>query len=251
MHVTSQARLRASLPVIATVAATLSCTSVPSEVVSLSSAVEERIVATQVSHEAFVSQYFAASRTRIEDFLQYRWIPAFLEDYVRRADLMTQLAQPAALDSLDTVQLRSELERLPIRGPQQTDVVGAVNRALGDAKRGETVLLFAEAGFEEIARQRRELLDPIDRQEETALEQLLANYAELLSMQKTVTEFLTSIREVKEMEESVLKQLKLQEERDRIVHGAIDLNDDIAKILTKGEKASETIEQLKDLLEGR
>jgi hypothetical protein len=243
-------RISAAVALLALVLC-ISCTSVPQEVVELSVAVEERIVATQTSHEAFVSRYFDASRARIEDFLQYRWIPEFLADFVRSAELIDRLYNVEVLDSLETARLVAELKQVPIQRAHQDEVVGAVNRALGDSVRGDTVLLFAQAALDEIEAQRRELLTPFDQREATALAELRANYNELMSMQKTVSEFLKSVRETKELEESVLKRLRLQDERDQILKGAIEFNDKVANAIDRGESAADALEKLDEVLRSK
>src|SRR2546423_5298800 len=68
-----------------------SCIRIPPQAVILSRTVGERLPDLQASHEAFVSAYFQLSRARVEDFLDQRWIPTFLGNFVHDADLMQKL----------------------------------------------------------------------------------------------------------------------------------------------------------------
>jgi len=72
-----------------------------------------------------------------------------------------------------------------------------------------------------------------------------------MSMQKTVSEFLKSVRETKELEESVLKRLRLQDERDQILKGAIEFNDKVANAIDRGESAADALEKLDEVLRSK
>lgn len=241
-------RIRTAVPMLLAAFALASCTKVPREVVELSLAVEDRITVTQASHEAFVAETFATSRARIEDFLQYRWIPVFLEDYVRRSDIVAMISSPEPFDSTNAARLSEELQKLNLAAADRDAVTRAVKNAFGDTERGLTMLDFADAAIEQINLQRRELMTPLASLERKSLEELRANYAELMSMQKTITQFLQSIREVKELEERTLSRLGLMDERDKILRGAVDLNDEIVSAIETAENASTAMEKVKGTL---
>ena len=76
---------------LATSAMTSSCVRVLPQAVILSRTVGERLPDIQASHEAFVSAYFEVYRQRVQDFLDERWIPTFLGNFVADSQLMEKL----------------------------------------------------------------------------------------------------------------------------------------------------------------
>ena len=190
---------------------------VPPQTVELSRAIGERVSANQASHEAFVAEYFASSRGRVEDFLQHRWIPEFLATFTRDAELMSLLEDPS----------------------------------LGDDERGQIVLEFAEAAVVEIERRRRELLAPLDALEAEALRELRAGYTDLHAMNVSVTGYLESIHEVSEMQEDVLRRLRLQRARDDALEQVTEVNRVLERTLEGAGEAEEILRRVRDLFDRR
>ncbi len=180
----------------------IACTPpVPPQSVALSEAVGERISVTQASHEAFLAQYFASSRARVEDFLQQRWIPRFLANFTADSQLMEALTDSALV------------------GPS------------ADQERGALVLDFASAAIAEIEDQRRSLLRPIDRLEREALAELRASYADLQAMNASITAYLASTQKISETQDDVLRRLHLLQSRDAALEKAVRLSDRIDRVL--------------------
>jgi hypothetical protein len=227
----------------------VACASVPKESVELSMAVGEGIKGMQVSHEAFVQEYFRLSRDRVEDFLVNRWLPEFLETFVRDSKIMEMLDQPAPLPPDDVARLRAEVAGISrLSDAQQTEVVLAVQRAMGDADRGALAIEFAQAAMDAIETQRNELLAPIKNQETRALRELRAAYAQLLSMQDAITAQLQSVNDVQVQQDEVLARLGALEARDAALQSAVQLNDQIVGLLSNSGSAMETVDQIKDVV---
>ena len=209
-------------------------------------AVGERIAATETSHMAFVAAYFDVSRARIDDFIEYRWTPEFLETFVRDAKLAELLAQPHPFDEEDITRLKVEFQRAGI--DRLADAVGATERALGDAERGAVTLEFARAAWTAISERRRELKAPLNAMEAEALDALRANYAQLSTMNGSVTGHLQSLVEVSEMQRDVLHRLQLQEERDEILAGVTRASRLVEQALAGARSAEEVLEELREVL---
>ncbi len=226
------------------------CASVSPESVELSVVVGERITDMQVVHEALVQEYFRLSRERVEDFLNNRWMPQFLENFVRDASIMDLLEAPSPLPEEDLDRFREELARSFQLPPERVEAaVLAVRRALGDAERGELVLEFADAAMVEIRAQRAQLLDPIDAQEEKVLRELRAAYTELRAAQNAVTDHLRSVQDVQVEQDAVLQRLDLLRVRDKAIESAVAVNDRIVSLLSQGGDPQETVNKILEVVQ--
>lgn len=236
-------------PVLILLIVTLnSCVRVPSQAVVLSRTVGERLPELQASHEAFVSAYFQLSRERVEDFLDQRWIPMFLGNFVERANLMQRLQNVQPFTPEQNNRLQASLQQAGIPADDQLKIVRAVDSAFGDPDRGKQVLLFSEAALKQIEIKRKSLLTPIDEQERQSLEALRKVYAQVEQAQGTVTAHLSSIQKVTQEQDQVLARLGVLKERDAIVQKALDTNQEIMGILDAGKDAEQTVQELEGLL---
>ena len=197
-------------------AAAPGCVSVPQETAELSQFVGQRLVQIEASHERFVRAYFRLSRERVEEFLETRWVPEFLETFVVEADLAGELSAPG----------------------------------LTDAERGRITLDFATVALEQIRLQRRQLLDPLNRLEAEAVRELRAAYAELSQAQGTLTAFIQSTHGLTVEQDAVLRRLELLEARDRVLDDAARLSEEIVRLTERGEDVEEILRRLREELPG-
>jgi hypothetical protein len=222
------------------------CARVPPQAVILSRTVGERLPDIQASHEAFVSAYFEVSRQRVQDFLDERWIPIFLGNFVADSQLMEKLESVKHFTDQENARLQTKLQGAGISGDEQAKVIKAVNDALGDPDRGKLVLLFSDSALKQIELKRKALLDPIDAQERATLNELRQNYAQIEQAQSTVTAHLSSIQKVTNEQDQVMARLGLLKTRDEIIDKALASNQEIMSILNGGEDAATTIKKLTD-----
>lgn len=225
------------------------CASIPREAIELSEVASRRVADTQAAHETLVQSYFQLSRDRIEDFLQYRWTPAFLATFVSDAGLMDSLLNPSVLSEAQRQRLRRDLARMVSLRDQPLDrTIEAVNSAFADPERGQIVLEFAEAAIRQIERQRRELLVPIDSLERLLLNELRANYAEMMGIQSAISAYLRSAHDVQAGQEEVLRRLNLLRARDRLVADAITLNESVVTMTDQAGEAEHVLRTIREKL---
>jgi regulator of sigma D len=186
------------------------CASVPPEAAELSRIAGQRVAALQAAHEAAITSYFELSRQRVEDFLDNRWVPQFLADFVPSSGL---------LQMMDT------------------------SRA-----KGQMLLQFSQAAIQQIELQRASLIEPLEAMERQTLRELRQSYAELNQIQSSLTAFVTSAQKVKATEDNVLKRLSLLSARDSAVNKAVSLNDKVVRLTASTDKATDIIKKLQDEL---
>jgi hypothetical protein len=239
-------RISITLLLSATVFTTSGCVRVPPQAVILSRTVGERLPDIQASHEAFVSAYFEVSRQRVQDFLDERWIPTFLGNFVADSQLMEKLEGVKHFTDQENARLQTKLQGAGISGDEQDKIIKAVNDAFGDPDRGKLVLFFSDSALRQIELKRKALLDPIDTQERATLNELRQNYAQIEQAQSTVTAHLSSIQKVTNEQDQVMARLGLLKSRDEIVNKALAANQEIMSILNSGQDAETTLKQLTD-----
>ena len=218
------------------------CVRVPEQAVVLSNVVGERIGDMQASHEKFVAAYFQLTRERLEDFITQRWVPTFLGNFVKEAQLIKELVEAQSLTDKE-VQLLTEA----LQGAQISDVdqvISAVQSAFADPERGQIVLEFSEGALKQIELKRKSLIDPINAFEAKTLDELRKAYSQLKQAQSTVTGHLSSIKEVTDAQDKILERLGLTRQRDSIIQSAIDANEKVTSIIDAGKDAAATVSSL-------
>jgi hypothetical protein len=223
------------------------CATVPKESVELSILVGQRLTAVENSHRGFVSEYFRVSRQRVEDYIQYRWTPDFLEHFVEDSGILRDLENPAVLSEAQRARLRTELEGIADRTDPET-VTRAVERALGDRVRGEAMLNFARAAMERVEETRQELIRPLDALEARTLEEIRSSYTDLRVMQTTLTTHLQSIRHVTAEQDTMVARLGMLGRRDQAIRTAVQVNQEVLRAIDQTKKAEDVIEKLRQIL---
>ncbi|MDD9965291.1 MAG: hypothetical protein OXR73_03635 [Myxococcales bacterium] len=186
--------------------------SVPQETAILSTTVGRQISALHASQEAWIRAYYDLSRRRVDDFIARRWTPVFMENFVADSQVLAKVAEPGA--------------------------------------NAEQIMLeFAQAGQDEIERQRASLLAPLNRQEAKALRSLDQVYAQLSQMQSTVTAYIQTAHDVQAEQDRVAERFGLLEAKNDLVDKAIETSDQITAILEAGDDPKEALSRLKTLFD--
>ncbi len=193
------------------------CATVPNEAILLSEAIGDDLNAVHASYAALVRTHFASLRQQVNAFIDTRWTPTYLREFIASGDLV---ALATAKDP--TVVL---------------DGVGA----------------WAGVAVEEIEGKRHELLDPLDRDEQSLLASVDDAFARLSQANATVTAHLRSLRHVKEAEDQALQALRLKDLRDSVTVKLAETSERTAKALQELEKATGDVrgatERKQELLE--
>jgi len=243
-HFRGFTRLIAALPLVVILSC---CVSVPKEAVLLSEAVGQRIVAIQTAHEALVLDYFQRSRNTIDQFIQEKYTPQFMSNFVSQSGLMGLLIDPTVLSDQQELRLRDELlQRGSFSESELDQILLAVNSGTGDAERGQIIIEFATAAQEQINAQRTEMIAKVDQAERTLLKELRSNYAELFQIQSEVTAHIRSAHKVVDAQDNLLRRLNLMEKRDQIIDQAVDFNERITSVVESSQEVGALIEQFKE-----
>lgn len=214
-------RLRCILLLVTVVSALVvgGCATVPKEVIQLSYTVGQDIDAVHSSYRDLIRKHFDGLRTQTTTFLETRWMPAYLGDFIKNGDLVAMAKDP--------------------------DPVKAY----------EGVSVWVEVAIGEIERKKRELLMPIDRDEKALLASVDESFARLIRANATITAHLNSIRKLQEVQDEVLRSLRLADLRDDINKRLVEASEKAEFALTKVEGVKTKVDELstkkKELLEKR
>ncbi|MEK7315653.1 MAG: hypothetical protein AAB011_05695 [Candidatus Eisenbacteria bacterium] len=197
-------------------AAAVGCASVPKESILLSQTIGDDLRAVHTSYTSLIRTHFASLRERSNTFLDTRWTPTYLREFIRDGELVALATDPDPVQVLEGV---------------------------GD---------WAEIAITEIESKRREILDPIDQDERALLASVDDAFGRLAQANAAVTAHLRSIRRVKESEDEALQSLRLRELRDSVTVHLAGASARTAKVIEELGKASgeirDTAERKEELL---
>ena len=177
------------------------CASVPREVVELSYTVGRDLSAVHQTYRTLIERYFDLQRSQINTFIDMRWRPVYLQNFIKEGDL---------------VGLATE------RDP---------NLVL------EGVGVWVEVAIEEIEAKRSELIVPLDRLEQVLLRSVDEAFGQLVRANSLVTAHLNSLRKVQEVQDEVLGILNVKDIRDAINDGLIKASEITESAIRRTEEA--------------
>lgn len=165
-----------------------SCAEVPKEVPELSMTVGVDIAAMQSSHRQIVRALFKELRQQRENYLQYEWTPEFIKTMI----VDGKLREIAAGDTVWN-EIKEDFED-PIPGKEENQLLTSINA-------------WSTATIEEIQSKRNDLMKPLDDEEVNLLAAIDDGYSNMLAANAQITGFLTSLRNVEEMQDGFLDKL--------------------------------------------
>lgn len=184
------------------------CATVPKEVVQLSYTVGQDIDAIHSSYRMLIQKHFDDLRAQTTTFLETRWMPTYLADWIKNGELVPMAQNPEP------------------------------------AKAFEGVSAWVEVAIEDIEKEKKELLTPINKDEKALLAYVDDAFARLIRANATITAHLNSIRKVQEVQDEALQALKIKDLRDQINQRLVDASEKAAAALPKIEGAKLMIKQL-------
>lgn len=186
------------------------CASVPKEVVELSYLMGEDIEAVHLSYKNLIRTHYQKLREHALTVLEDKWVPQFLEDFINRTNLIQEVQNPDKVEVLDFVQI------------------------------------WAEEAIYQIENKKKELINPINKDERELIESVDAAFANMIRANATITSHLNSIRAVKEIEDEVLDRMGVKELRDSVNAQLVKSSDNLQQALEKLEKFEQDIKEIKE-----
>lgn len=215
------------------------CATVGPASVKLSSETAARSAELGTLHQELVRNYFASERQRVETFLKEKWEPQYLRNLLGMSGIMSDLKKSMSFDEAKRNELKAALELYldddseapkvvnevtaaltKTRGDEPTEVRKILNKfvpdeqlesatahlaaLLGTHEPALLIVEFARDAHEEMAKQREEMLAPIDIAEKQVLAELTASYTTLARAQGTITARLEAASRAREQQDKLL-----------------------------------------------
>jgi hypothetical protein len=204
--------------IISVVAATIlsSCVSIPKETISLSKVLGSDLVILHNSHRSVMKLFYGKIKEDIDVFIDDVYSP-FVIHYVLKIELEKH--------KKGEVSLYTSIENAgKIGGKAET------NDAL------TTMLEFQEAVNKQIQAKRKELLNPIIKQEQEIISNMNKSYENVIYANSTITSYLTSVRKVKESHQEALSIVGLQGFDTKVTSTLVKASELINDAVEKGKE---------------
>ena len=220
---------RRALGVLCLIFGLQACASVPPEVVELSALNGRDLVAVQSSYQTLIHEFYNQLRARRIDYLENTWTPAYIKDWIKEGKLREVAAGKVVWS--DTAGSDG----------------GFVRSSTVDDKEGmllDTIHGWADAAVFDIGAKRKQLLDPLDKEETNLRKEVGLAFANLIRANAVTTAYLNSLVEVKEAQDQMLEAFDLKETRDNINSALIQASDTAAEGLDKIKEADDMVDSL-------
>jgi hypothetical protein len=181
------------------------CATIPKETVELSYAIGQDLDALHASYTNLIHQRFDNLRSQTTDFLDKKWTPTYLGNFIKRGKLIS-LAQ-------------------------DTDPVKAF----------DGVSTWAEIAVKAIENKKKELISPINADEQNILKSIDDAFARITRANAAITAQLNSVRKVQEVQDDALKALNLKDLRDQINSQLISASNRSVSAIEQVAKAEKII----------
>lgn len=221
------------------------CVSSPPQTIELADVVAEQSAALERSHRDLVRSYFDELEANIDDFIDNEWTPDFLSRAVASEQVQAELEDVQAGLAIDPDHLRGAIqESLEFSILEADLVVRALENAQFDyrVQFGEIMIAFSEAALREINTIRRELKEPLRKNQRELLAALDEGYANLRQGQASVRAHLASVANLVQEQDAVLAKLNLIEQRNIAMDGIISASDAAADAAERVEDLSSRVE---------
>jgi len=194
----------------------VSCVSIPKETVKLSKVLGNDLVILHNSHRNIVELYYEKIEGDINTFVDEVYSP-FVIHYVLKVELdKYKKGEPSLFGSIENAG----------KTEGKTEADEALN----------TMLEFQEAANAQIKAKKKELLDPIVKQESQIISNINKSYENAIYANSTITGYLESIRKVKESQQDALSIVGLQGTDTLMINTLIQVSELVNSAVKKGKE---------------
>lgn len=186
------------------------CATVPKETVELSYALGQDIDAIHASYRSLIHKHFENLRSETDAFITNQWKPNYVSRFIKKGNLVLLASNQDSVQAF------------------------------------EGVNAWVDIAIETIEKKRKELMTPINKDEEATLSAVDDAFARIRRANETITAHLNSIRKVQEVQDNALKALNVKELRDQINNQLIKASINAQSAIEKVAKADMAVKETED-----
>ncbi len=205
------------------------CAHVPAEAVKLSYQVGQDLPRLHESYDNLIHERFEDFRARRKAYLEEVWAPDFLSRWIEKGRLV-DIAKGTIVWSFDTASFIK-----PTPGNEKMQLLTTINE-------------WSAQAVGKIEKKRKELLDPLDRDEKELRRQVQEAFTRVMQANAYITAHLQSLRNVEEAQDEALKALGIKDLRDSINKALAKASDEAAAGLDKVRKADGLVDKAKEAM---
>lgn len=211
------------------------CVSIPKETVTLSRTLGNDLKVLQNSHQNLVHLYYGKIRSDIDSFVEQVYAPYIIHHTLK----VDQTNFKAGNESLfGSIKIAGEKD-----GEKETR----------DAM--QLMIEFQDAIRIDIEKERKELMDPIIKEEANIISAINQSYHQTIIANSTITEYLMSIRKIKDTQQQALSLTGVANLDSLITNSLIKVSEEVNSAVKigktidiKSEDASVQLEKVKNQL---
>ncbi len=193
-----------------------SCANVSPEAVQLSGELTSMIRTAEVSHLALLDRYIAERKKRADDFLEYKWIPKFLET-----------------------------------GVKDTKILDLISTESDNIKKEELLKEFNSDAAVRINKRRALLMDAIDEIDKALRQSITLLYEDMLTVNQTLTAHIQSVAKLTEARKELMDKLKIDSSKLLPLDKISNVLDQTLEYKNNAEDILNLIDEAKKLLKER
>lgn len=192
----------------------VSCASIPREASELSMELGNRISSMEEANITLLNRFFDQKRSEIDNFIQNEWVPEFTDDI---------FSNPTITNAWDTIVAENNV-----------------------ADRREFILRLGPRMQQKINEKRIELIQPVDQLEHRIEQQLRSEYAQMRSINNSITSFLVSAAEVEDNRNQYLRMIGVSQGNINQVINQTDTA--VSNLLNIANEAQNNVERSEEFI---
>lgn len=211
-----------------------SCAQLPPSSVTLSNSIGTDIAAMESAHKDLVNYYFDSQKQRVNDFIDNTYRPNLLKRVIEQD--VERFKNPAQkntslFNAIQKAFIPSELEK-------------AQANALAGMK------IFYTKIDEQVETKRSGMITPLNTQQQQLLSSLNANYANITNKNSVITALLSSIVDVQETQQELLRDAGVDKDLRSAVGASLSkLGDEVTKLQSQVDSGSAKVEDIEQSID--
>ncbi|MGA1790254.1 MAG: hypothetical protein ACMUIM_02120 [bacterium] len=212
--------------IFASVILITACAQVPKEAVELSVTVGRDMAEMKRAHIAFVNLYYEQLLNDINRFIDDVYMP-----YQVQKTLSDDIWKNEML--------------MAIESASQPDTTGVKQK-----ESMQKIEAFLQILHEEVESYRKAKTDPVKAQQQTILDNIQESYERIHYANSIVTGHLASVVKVHDTQNEILKELDLENLREKVGVKVTDISDDIGELIREAKEKEDKLNEIVNKFEG-